>query len=88
MCTKPPDDVIDHLKGGEAPDMSFRSHSGVKTVVKEYVNLLVLPKSSKVISGKTPSPIGWISTVRHSLTESSLSLSFPEKKWHQMSPSS
>ena len=26
----------------------------LKTVVKEYVNLLVLPKSSKVISGKTP----------------------------------
>ena len=43
--------------------MSFRSHSGANNKVKEYVNLRVLPESSKVISGKTPSPIGWISTV-------------------------
>ena len=56
------------------------------TKVKEYVNLCILPKSSKVVSGKTPSPIGWISTVQHSPTESSLSLSFPEEKWHQMRP--
>ena len=41
--------------------MSFRSHSGAKNKVIEYVDLRVLPKSSKVVSGKTQSPIGWIS---------------------------
>ena len=73
-------------RGTGGRQVSIRSHSGANNKVKEYVNLRVLPKSSKVVSGKTPSPIGWISTVRHSPTESSLCLSFPEEKWHQMRP--